>query len=137
MLPSGLPENIEDGEDLARFLVQRSQFTQTMVKPAAFLPNPKDKETSVARHGSEPADVLWQLGRIAAGTRTLYGAAIFKARIVRQAGLEVAPAEPPPRHAVIRGWPWEADDEIDRKAERKLLAIEIASAAGPPIFISS
>ena len=135
MLPSGLPEDIEDEEDLARFLVQRNQFSQIMVKPAVFLPNPKDKETSVSRHGSEPADVLWQLGRLAAGTRTLYGAAIVKARIVRKVGLDVTPAEPPPRHAVIRGWPWEADDQLDRKAERKLLAMEIASAASHPVLL--
>jgi hypothetical protein len=46
MLPSGLPEQIQDEEDLARFLVQSSQFTTTSVKPSAFLPNPKDRETS-------------------------------------------------------------------------------------------
>lgn len=42
MLPSGLPERVSDAEDLARFLVHRSQFTQAMAKPAAFLPSPKE-----------------------------------------------------------------------------------------------
>ena len=53
-LASGLSDSISDDEDLARFLTQSSQFTTTLVKPAAFLPNPKDHQTSVSRHGPEP-----------------------------------------------------------------------------------
>ena len=41
MLPSGLPEHVDDEEEVARFLTQSSQFNATMVKPAALLPNPK------------------------------------------------------------------------------------------------
>jgi hypothetical protein len=58
-LPSGLEEIAADDEDLARYLTSSSQFNAIMVKPAAFLPNPKDHETSVFRHGSEPRDRLW------------------------------------------------------------------------------
>src|SRR5690242_3781739 len=105
-LPSGLSDSIPDDEDLARFLTQSSQFTTTLVKPAAFLPNPKDHQTSVSRHGPEPRVDLWMLGLSAAGTRTLYAAAIFKAQTVRAAQLEVEADEPPPRHAVITRWPW-------------------------------
>ena len=50
-LPSGLPEAIAPDEDIARFLTQSSQFNSVMAKPAAFLPNPKDKESSVSRDG--------------------------------------------------------------------------------------
>ena len=134
MLPSGLPERIGDEEDLARFLTQSSHFNATMAKPAAFLPNPDGRETSVSRHGCEPLDRLWSIGLVAAGGRKLYGAAIFKARAVRSAQLEVLADEPPPRHAAIRGWPWiEADPEL-QKAKQKELAILIASAAGPSIL---
>lgn len=133
-LLSGLPEQVGDKEDLARFLIQRNYFTQTIVKPAAFLPNPKDKETSVSRHGKEPIKRLWEIGLVAAGTRTLHGAAILTARAVRNVQLEVVADEPPPRHAVIQGWPWlEADPEL-QKAKQKELAIRIASAAGPPFL---
>jgi hypothetical protein len=90
-LPSGLEEIIADDEDLARYLTPSSQFNAVMAKPAAFLPNPKDRETSVFRHGSEPRDRLWAIGvKHAAGGRNLHGAAICKARHVRAAQLYVA-----------------------------------------------
>lgn len=128
-LPSGLPDRVGDDEDLARFLTQSSQFNASMAKPAAFLPSPKDRETSVSRHGSEPLESLWALGVQAAGGRGLYGAAIFKARAVREAQLEVMADEPPPRHAAIRGWPWdEADPEL-QKAKQKEMASVIGSQA--------
>jgi hypothetical protein len=129
-LPSGLEEVITDDEDLARYLTSSSQFNAVMVKPSAFLPNPKDRETSVFRHGSEPRDKLWATSsEHAAGGRNLHGAAICKARDVREAQLEVMAEEPSPRHAAIRGWPFsEADPEL-QKAKQKELAALIASKA--------
>ena len=118
-LPSGLSDSVSNDEDLARFLTQRSQFTTSLVKPAAFLPNPKDHETSVSRHGPEPRADLWTLGLAAAGTRTLYAAAIFKAQAVRAAQLDVEADEPPPCHAVITGWPWDAADPDLQRAKQK------------------
>ena len=128
-LPSGLDELVADQEPLARFLTQSSQFNALMAKPAAFLPSPRDRETSVSRHGGEPLESLWAIGLEAAGDRKLYGAAIFKARAVRTAQLEVIADELPPRHATIRGWPWiEGDPEL-QKAARKERAAVIASEA--------
>lgn len=134
VLLSGLPEDIADDEDLARFLTQSSQFNKIMVKPAALLPNPKDLETSVSRHGSEPSERLWELGLAAAGSRNLYGAAIFKAHVARKNQLEIVADEPPARHAVIKGWPWAESDPELQKAKQKELATVIASAAGPPFL---
>ncbi len=131
MLPSGLPETIDD--DLVRFLVQSNQLTATSVKPAAFLPNPKDLETSVFQHAREPVETLWVLGLQAAGNRTLHGVAVVKASSVRAAQLDLASAEPPGRHAVIRGWPWNAQDPELQKAQQKEFALVLASAAGPPV----
>jgi hypothetical protein len=128
-LPSGLPDLVADEEDLARFLTQSNQFNALVAKPAAFLPSPKDHETSVSRHGSEPVETLWEIGLNAAGDRNLYGAAIFKARSVRTAQLEVAADEPPPRHAAIRGWPWNEIDPELQKAKQKEMAAVIASGA--------
>lgn len=125
-LPSGLPEFIAEEEDLTRFLVQRNQFTSKMVKPAAFLPSPKHRETSVSRHGSEPRESLWSLGRAVAVDRNLYGAAVFKAQTVRLAKLDVLADEPPPLHAAIRGWPWYENDPDLQKAQQKEKALEIA-----------
>jgi hypothetical protein len=129
MLPSGLPEIIADEEDLARFLTQSSQFTASMAKPSAFLPNPKDRETSVFRHASDPREALWEIGLSIAGERKLYGAAIVKANIVRESQLEVLSDEPPPRHAVITSWPWDAPDPEMLKARQKEIALIIASRA--------
>ena len=81
MLPSGLAEIVADEEDLARFLTSSSQFNAIMVKPAAFLPNPKNGETSVFRHGSLPREPLWQIATDHVGAnRTVHGAAIVKAK---------------------------------------------------------
>jgi hypothetical protein len=128
MLPSGLPNVVADGDDLARFLMSSSQFSSTGVKPAAFLP--KEGETSVFRHGGQPRAALWQIAATyAAGQRTLHGAAIVKARHVRAARLDVVASEPPPRHANIVGWAWSASDPEIGKAERKQQALEIAEHA--------
>jgi hypothetical protein len=133
-LPSGLSDLVADEEDLARFLTQSSQFNATMAKPAAFLPSPAHRETSVSRHGREPLKLLWSIGLDAAGARKLHGAAVFKAGAVRSAQLEVEADEPPPRHAAIRGWPWIGDDPDLQKAKQKELAALIASAAGKPLL---
>jgi len=61
MLASGLPEVIADDEDIARFLTSSSLFNTTMAKPAAFMPSPADRETSVFRHAGEPRDQLWDV----------------------------------------------------------------------------
>lgn len=134
MLPSGLPEVVADEEDLARFLTQSGHFSVKMAKPAAFLPSPTDRETSVSRHGREPAEILWAIGREAAGNRPLYGAAMLKAGIVRMVQHEVIADEPPPRHAAIRGWPSYDTDPESGKAKQKELALFMASAAGEPFL---
>lgn len=137
-LLSGLPEQVADEENLARFLPHRSLVyaVTRMPKPAAFLPNPKDWETSVSRHGSEPVEGLWAIGRevMAASGRTLFGATVFKTRAVRAAQLEVTASEPPPRHAGIRGWPWIEGDPESQKAEQMKRAALIAREAGAAIL---
>jgi hypothetical protein len=130
MLPSGLPEQVADGEILARFLTSSSQFNSKMVKPSAFLPEPNARETSVFRHDSEPRDILWEIGNEhAAQGRTIHGAAMVKAGDARVVGLSVIAYEPPPRHAAIGNWPWIEDDPELRRAQHKELANSLASRA--------
>jgi hypothetical protein len=118
MLPSGLPEIVADEEALARFLLSSSYFTAAIVKPAAFLPNPKAQmTTSVSRHGGEPREELMQIGRGLRPDRTLHGAAICKAAVVRSARLDVTSDEPPPRHANIVGWPVNVDVSLQKAAQ--------------------
>ena len=119
MLASGLADTVDNEEDLARFLTSSSHFNAAGVKPAAFLPNPTNRETSVFRHASQPSESLWRIGADhLAGARKLYGAALFKAVHVRAALLDVVAQEPPPRHANIVGWPWSQSDPELEKAKQ-------------------
>ena len=129
MLPSGLPDELDPGEDLARFLTQSGHFNAQFVKPNAFIPTGKPPETSVSRHGEEPREGLWDLGKIAAGQRKLYGAAIFKVRDAIDIGLSPEADEPPDRHAALRGWPTNEEDPRLTKAQQKERAIVLASAS--------
>ena len=134
ILPSGLPKHIDDEEDLARFLTQSSHFNSITTKRGAFMPEPLHNEASVSRHGRKPIEGLWRLGEVAAVGRNLYGAALVKAKSVRKIGLDAGADEPPPRHAVIRGWPVIADDPQEHKSKLIELALELARAAGPPLL---
>ena len=130
MLPSGLPEIVADEEDLARFLTSSSQFNAVMVKHPAFLPNPKNRETSVFRHAGLAHSQLWEIAKQHLGEhRTVHGAAIFRAKHARSAMLEIVAHEPPPRHANIVNWPSSEFDPEMAKAEQKERAIEIAQYA--------
>src|SRR5262245_56073326 len=111
MLASGLPDIVCRLLLDKKNLTSSRQFNAQMAKPAAFLTSRSERETSVFRHGNEPPDALWPIGaQHAARDRTLHGVAIVKAHDVRAAALDVVAAEPPPRHAAIRGWPWLVDD---------------------------
>jgi hypothetical protein len=127
MLPSGLPELVEDDESLARFLTSSNHFNTQMVKHAAFLPS-AERETSVFRHSGDPPGELWAIGAEHLGGRVFHGAAIVKAGEVRATNLDVSADEPPDRHAVIRGWLWLEDRDL-QKAQQKERAILIASKA--------
>jgi hypothetical protein len=135
-LPSGLADIVGSEEDLARFLTQSGHFNEYQVRPSAFLPSKRSRETSVSRHGQKPLDALISLGRAAAGERSLYGAALLKGRNVEAAGLEVVADEPPARHAAIRNWPWLDDDPENQKAQQKERALLLASAAGAPLLFN-
>ena len=129
MLSSGLPELVADGESLSRFLTQSNQFNSQMAKPAAFLPNPKSRNTSVFRYGNDPERLLRVWNETATAGRALKGAAVFMAIHVRKLQLDVVAAEPPPAHANIEGWPWMENDPELQKARQLELANQIASTA--------
>jgi hypothetical protein len=121
-LLSGLPEHVSDDEDLARFLTSSGHFNSTLVRHNAFLPNPKDGETSVFRHGAKPIKELWKIAAEHISGATLHGAAVIKAKDVHAIKLTVLSHEPPPRHAAIRNWPMDSDPVL-QKARQKELAI--------------
>ncbi len=127
LLPSGLAEVIADPEPLSRFLNQSNRFKREIVKPAAFLPHPMHRNTSVFRVGIDPP--RWLEIYASVTTRAdlpLKAVAVVEAGHVRGCGLDVIADEGPPGHANIERWPWLQDDPDELKARHKLIAAEIA-----------
>jgi len=122
-LSSGLPEILENEEDLARFLTSSNHFNSIGPKPAAFMPNPRNDETSVYRHGGTPIEELRKIAQAEVGHLRIHGAAIVGVKDVRDAFLEVLAKEPPLRHADIVHWP-KSDTSLD-KAKCKELCLLI------------
>lgn len=130
-LESGLPKTVGNEETIARFVFSSSHYNTLGVKPAAFLPNPKNGETSVFRHTELWRDVLIESGKAIARDRgsRFHGTAYIESRIVFDAQLDLKAAEPPPCHANIIGWPVVANDSASQKAKQKECALLIAQAA--------
>lgn len=130
MLPSGLPERVADTEPLARFLTSDSQFNRVMPKASAFMPGHADAKTSVFRQAPDPLSALWDAADRELGLeRRVRAAAVLTAADIRQAKLDVESHEPPSRHANIAGWPSDARDPEEMRAQRKELALLLAQAA--------
>lgn len=123
---------ISDDEPITRYITDRDYLRdgdEPYVYWRAFRPRPADQDLSIARVSGLAADAIWTLGDAFAGAggRTVYGRADFVSPDVvaaraNGAHLTVTPAEPPPRHAAIVGWP---NDPNARRA----LAMAVAAAA--------
>lgn len=136
MLPSGLPERVDDDEAILRFVFQSNLLSKGQVKHQAFLPAPLSDKiprlgTPVFRHPEEPKEAVRELGLVVLGNRPnkLHGAAVVSAKSVRQASLEIEGDEPPVRHALILGWAMVDTDPETQKARNMDLAIALAAAA--------
>lgn len=136
MLESGLPEQVADGEMLARFLTQKDHFgtskqppASLLVRASAFMPYPKYKNTSVFREKRNVPELqqIWDEGNTSG--RSLKGIAFLLAGDVRRARLDVTPEEPPPAHANIGKWPWFENDPRMQKSEQLEMASQLAAAA--------
>ncbi len=86
---------------------------------------PNQGEVSVFRVDGLIAAQIWEIGDEIAEqrARTLYARSDIKAGEVGRNGLDILPAEPPPRHANIVGWP-----END-KPRQKLMALQLVAVA--------
>jgi hypothetical protein len=139
-LPSGLPVIVGDEEELCRFLTSSNDYSveKQRPRPRVFLPNPKNHETSVFRHGVEPEDELRRIAESAIPPeRKVYGAGVTVAALVRKAELDVISDETPPngpRHANIVNWPLNDRDPREEKALWKDLANVLASEAELALF---
>jgi hypothetical protein len=126
-LISGLPTFVAGDEEVARSLTSSSHVApgRGRIKHNAYLPAPDD-DTSVFRCSGRSVEELHAL--IPEERRTRHGAAVVKAEVIREAGVDVIAEEPPPRHANIRGWLRHADPD-EQKARRKEIAKIIAESA--------
>ena len=127
-LPSGLPVAVSGDEDLARFITQSNWVKGEYIKEGAFMPDKLHHETSVTRKSTLNDEQLTECGAMAAGERSLYGAAVIACDVVRSAKLEVESMEPPAFHAVINRWPTH-EDPAEQKAQCKALAQILAADA--------
>lgn len=119
---------IESDELLARYVTQSRQFRSRdrTLKPSLFIP-PPDLKLSVTRHRDATDDEIWHVGRAVAETRqqTLYGRGNILCSDCEKNSLRVEPNSVPgnPNHADVMGWP-------DRKEDQKVVALNLAAAAG-------
>ncbi len=118
---------IDLSEILSRFILQRNWYrsSNNTVKYAAFMPNPKNGETSVFRTTGISDEEIWLIGEREVATRrgkSIAGRADIEAAVVISLSLRVVPSEPPERHANITGWP-------DERSAQKLIAIKLAEKA--------
>jgi len=120
-------EPVIPSEVLSRFIMQMNWFrpSDNRVRYAAFMPNPKNGETSVFRISSISDREVWEIGGREVGLKRdkpLLGRADIGASFVITKELNVMPSEPPVRHANIAGWP-------EEKSEQRLVALELAAKA--------
>jgi len=120
-------EPITQSEVLSRFIMQANWYrlSDNRVRYAAFMPNPKNGETSVYRISGISDREVWEIGDREVGLKRdkpILGRADIGASFVITKGLNVVPSEPPVRHANIIGWP-------EEKSEQRLVALELAAEA--------
>jgi len=127
-LMNTLAEIVSDDECLARFLLNKKYIRKGKMKPhhAAFVPYSR-VELSVSRIDGIEENEIWKLGERVVEMRSdnvrLFGRAELQAFRYRQKEyLDVIKDEPPPRHAIVKGWP-------DIKAKQKMIALELAEDA--------
>jgi len=124
--PDKIPA-IDDSEQLARFIVSRSEYRgDDSVRPGLFMPY-KLIELSVTRHRDATLPEIWAVGRSVASQRekSLYGRSDILAAACRIETLHVVakPVLPSnPNHADITGYP-------PSKEDQKSLALKLAASA--------
>lgn len=116
---------ISTSEQLSRFVLYHSHVksSDSTVRYAAFLP--KDGQTSVFRVSGIADSDIWDIGNDEVAFKRnlpLVGRADISVAAVLNSGLQVAPHEPPPRHANIVNWP-------EEKSAQRLKAMELAAEA--------
>lgn len=126
-----LPREPAADEPIARFLTSSSHFRREArtVREGAFLPRPPACEVSVFRVRSLTPDRILALGKESGpDVKRIFGYGQITVEDVTAVALAVQPAEPPPRHADIVGWPQDPDPALN-KARQLAIAKRLARRA--------
>ena len=115
-----VPENIDDFEELSRYIFQSGHYSTTKIKYSSLLPiynkNNERFETSVFRSSFiNSNDEVWAIGDKFAGLdrERVQAKGILIAKSVRKENLEVVPeTSSHDLHADIIHWPAEKPDRI-------------------------
>ena len=110
---------IDSSEIISRFAYESGYYRRDgTARTKAFEPD-RDNEVSVFRIDDLSDAELWALGDEAGSTRAKAAQASIwlSAQAVSVVALRLDIAEPPPRHAAIRGWP---EDHLRMQAQQAL-----------------
>jgi hypothetical protein len=114
---------------VGRFITESGHFKPGRVLPKAFEPKfDKDRnrsETSVFRVSEIPSADVWVIGDREVGTprgKPILARADIAAKDVSIEALVLEDDQPPPKHAVIVGWPEGPDEKDHRKSIQQELA---------------
>lgn len=119
------PSSVLPTELLTRYLNESRKFSseKQIVRPKAFVPDGRLRETSVFRISSWSAAQIWAAGKAALQPKPPLARADILASEVLRLGLTLYPEESEfENHALIRMWPQE-------KHEVMQLTIELAQAS--------
>ena len=122
-----MPEAVVDDETVVSFIVESTKIIKGVdVDHRQFLPSKRYGNHSVYRTTGETDPATATAGHAIALQRSksgIYGWAAFMARTIRSfLPLTLRSDEPPPRHALIEGWPQSPQDQ-------RTLAMQLASKA--------
>lgn len=114
-------------ERLARFIFSQKHFStqNKRVKPAAYLPNPENGDTSVFCVSGLGQDQVWDVAEeyvVPVRCQPVKARADITAAAVLEQGLSINRDDTPPRHANIRHWPGGANPSLEEKAKQKQIA---------------
>lgn len=110
-----------------RFVLSRSNLRMSplRVKGRAFEPSPDDRATSVFIVTRLSEDAIWLLAETHVATVLrphIHARADVTTHSINAVGLELRSKEPPPRHALIVGWPLEKDAMMSKAQELAALS---------------
>ncbi len=131
MLSTPLSFNIAPDEIVTHYILSTSEYSvqKSQVKARALEPSPLDQSTSVFRIHALQENEIWQLGHENVnipGNQTLRGRADISITSITSVSLQIRPDEPPPRHALVFGWPEQKDAMMP-------IAQELAAQASLPL----